>query len=205
MKLLILIIGLSLSSNCAGQRRIVKKTIRSSKTHIIVIPKIEPRPISIQNKQQKSNEDVWKNHISVFKPDSTAISSYVKLFLLLDQPQDPPQDPKFKYIPINYTMPSMPKSPFNNNKPDSTAISSHDKLFLLLDQPQDPPQDPKFKYIPIKLIDLTYNLPDVISYNYSSSIFHLIATKNPLYPDYKGFTFTKTISYFSFNNKKFND
>ena len=180
MKLLILIIGLSLSSNCAGQRRIVKKTIRSSKTRIIVIPKIEPRPISKQYKQQKSNEDVWKNHISVFKPYNV-------------YPQ-----------PINYHMPSMPKYPFNNNKPDSTAISSHDKL-LLLDQPQDPPQDPKFKYIPIKLIDLTYNLPDVISYNYSSSIFHLIATKNPLYHDYNGFTLTKTISYFSFNNKNFND
>ena len=181
MKLLILIIGLSLSSNCAGQRRIVKKTIRSSKTRIIVIPKIEHRPISILDKQQKSNEDVWKNHISVFKPYNV-------------YPQ-----------PINYPMPSMPKSPFNNSKPDSTAISINHKLFLLLDQPQDPPQDPKFKYIPIKLIDLTYNLPDVISYNYSSSIFHLIATKNPLYHDYNGFTLTKTISYFSFNNKNFND
>ena len=178
MKLLILIIGLSLSSNCAGQRRIVKKTIRSSKTRIIVIPKIEHRPISILDKQQKSNEDVWKNHISVFKPYNV-------------YPQ-----------PINYPMPSMPKSPFNNSKPDSTAISSHYKLFLL-DPPQDPPQDPKFKYIPIKLIDLTYNLPDVISYNYSSSIFHLIATKNPLYHDYNGFTLTKTTTNFSFNNQNF--
>ncbi len=184
MKLLILIIGLSLSSNCAGQRRIVKKTIRSSKTRIIVIPKIEPkqRPNSILNKQQEFNKDLWKNLFLATKPYNV-------------YPQ-----------PIKDTMPSMPKSPFkypfNNIKPDSTAISSHYKLFLL-DPPQDPPQDPKFKYIPIKLIDLTYNLPDVISYNYSSFIFHLIATKNPLYHDYNGFTLTKTTTNFSFNNQNF--
>lgn len=169
MKLLILIIGLSLSSNCAGQ---IPKSIINIVKGIAIAENIL-NGIGIADK------------IPNIHTPRSAYDAHEKTLVFLSN------RPNFNSIKIQ----GIIKNSIPNNKPNSIPKFQQSSIENLL----------KFKDIlpshdpPVVLTSLTaLSLP-------SSSIFHLIATKNPLYPDYKGFTFTKTISYFSFNNKNFND
>ncbi len=147
MKLLILIIGLSLSSNCAGQ---IKNLINM----LYVIDNIIsiPRPVLIAHEKAL-----------VSLPNSTPNINSIKIHDIIKN-----SIPKIKPISIPKSQQYIIENPLKLN--------------------HNPPNE---------LTSLTaYNLP-------SSTIFHLISTKNPLYPDYKGFTFTKTTTNFPFNNKNF--
>ena len=196
MKLLILIIGLSHSSNCEGQ--ITKNIINIAKAIYIADKTLNfdtPRP---------ANYTHVKLPVDFLIPniDSPKIANYTHVKIPVDSPRL--ANYTHEKIPIDSLI-SIIKSLNLDNPLKLYPIYNPIDIspFPIFSPSQELSPVLKFKYIPIKLIDLTYNLPDVISYNYSSSIFHLIATKNPLYHDYNGFTLTKTTTNFSFNNQNF--
>jgi hypothetical protein len=155
MKLLILIIGLSISSNCEGQ---ITKTI-------INIGRI----VSIADKM-----------LDIDTP-GTAFNAHEKALVSL-----PNSIPNINSIKIHEII--------KNSIPKIKPISIPNSQQYIIDNPLKLNHNP-----PNVLTSLTaLSLP-------SSAIFHLIATKNPLNLDYKGFTFPKTTTKFSFNNKNFND